>query len=186
MAIEIRPARSDDGVALREIERLAGDRFRSEGLDSVADDDPASIEVLAEYARAGRGWVAVDSSDLPIGYVIVDVVDGAAHIEQISVRPDRQGSGVGRSLIDRVRRWAKVAGRSSLTLTAFVDVPWNGPLYAHLGFAVMREAEIGPGLRAIQDDESERGLDPARRVCMRLDLPGPIAPVGRDTSSVDM
>jgi GNAT superfamily N-acetyltransferase len=170
VAIEIRPARSDDGTVLQEIERLAGERFRSVGLDRVADNDPPSIEVLGEYAMAGRGWVAVDSSDLPVGYVVVDVVDGAAHIEQISVRPDHQGIGVGRALIDRVCQWATETRRRSLTLTTFVDVPWNGPLYAHLGFTVMPETEIGPGLRAIREGEAAHGLDPVRRVCMRLDL----------------
>ena len=65
-----------------------------------------------------------------------------------------------------------------VTLTTFVDVPWNGPLYAHLGFTVMSEAEIGPELRSIQDGEAAHGLDPARRVCMRLDLSGPINSAG--------
>jgi GNAT superfamily N-acetyltransferase len=157
---------------LQEIERLAGERFRSVGLDSVADDEPDSIEVLGDYAIAGRGWVAVDGSDCPVGYAVVDVLDGGAHIEQISVRPDHQGVGVGSALIDRARGWAQETGRLAVTLTAFVDVPWNGPLYAHLGFDVIPEDEIGPELRAVRDAESAHGLDPARRVCMRLKLDG--------------
>jgi GNAT superfamily N-acetyltransferase len=168
--VPIRAARADDGPDLREIERLAGARFREVGLDAVADAEPAPVETLARYAADGRSWVAVDGSDRAVGYVVVDVVDGAAHIEQISVRPDRQGIGVGRALIDRVRVWASTSGKSAITLTTFARVPWNGPLYEHLGFASLGDAEIGPELQSLRVEETRHGLDPTLRVCMRLDL----------------
>jgi GNAT superfamily N-acetyltransferase len=166
----IRAARVDDGVVLREIERLAGEQFRQVGLDVVADDEPPSLDSLARYALADRAWVAVDGGGTPIGYVLVDVVDGYAHVEQISVRPDRQGIGVGRALMDQVRAWAVETNWPAITLTTFADVPWNRPLYEHLGFRVLSEAEIGPGLRTLREIEAAHGLDPATRVCMRLDL----------------
>jgi GNAT superfamily N-acetyltransferase len=165
--IRIRPSRRDDGPGLQEIERLAGVRFRDVGLPHIADAEPGSIDDLAEYADAGRSWVAVDDDEQPIGYVIVDEVDGNAHIEQISVRPDRQGTGVGRVLVDRVRTWAAENGRPAITLTTFSDVPWNRPLYEHLGFTVLAENEFGPELRAVRAHEATLGLDPALRVCMR-------------------
>ena len=170
MPVTIRVARADDGPDLRQIERLAGERFRDVGLGSVADAEPASVEVLADYAAEGRSWVAVDEPDHPVAYVIVDLVDGAAHIEQISVRPDRQGTGIARALIDHVRTWASATGKSAITLTTFATVPWNGPLYEHLGFVRIQEHELGPGLRAVRDAEARHGLDPALRVCMRLHI----------------
>ena len=103
-----------------------------------------------------------------VGYVLVDVVDDCAHIEQVSVRPDHQGEGVGRALLDRVRQWAMSTDRSGVTLTTFGDVPWNRPLYEHLGFRVLSDVEIGPELRAVRETEARHGLDPATRVCMRL------------------
>jgi GNAT superfamily N-acetyltransferase len=166
----LRPTRAEEGSMLREIERLAGARFRDVGLSHVADDEPASVDALACYAEAGRSWVAVDDMDVPIGYVLVDVVDGCAHIEQVSVRPDHQGSGVGRALVERVRTWAVDGGLSAITLTTFTAVPWNAPLYRHLGFRVLAEDEIGPELRDLRDEETAHGLDPATRVCMRLEL----------------
>jgi GNAT superfamily N-acetyltransferase len=169
VGIRIRPARPEDGAALQEIERQAGERFRDVGLSSVAEDAPASVDTLAEYAEAGRSWVAADPVE-PLGYVLVDDVDGNAHIEQVSVRPDQQGRGVGRALLDRVRAWAYATGRPALTLTTFTDVPWNAPLYRHLGFRDLAEDEIGPELRALRDDETTHGLDPTARVCMRVDL----------------
>lgn len=169
--ITVRAARSDDGVAMREIEWAAGERFREiPGLAFVADDEPWSVEELGAYADAGRAWVAVDDHDAPVGYLIVDIVDGEAHVEQISVLPDHQGAGVGRALLDRVRSWALESCHTALTLTTFTHVPWNRPLYEHLGFRVLREEEIGSELRQLRATEAEHGLDPAVRVCMRLDL----------------
>jgi GNAT superfamily N-acetyltransferase len=170
VTVAIHPAQPEDGEALRQIERLAGERFREVGLGAVADDEPPSLATLAAYAADQRAWVATDDAGAPIGYVLVDVVDGCAHVEQISVRPDHQGEGVGQALLGRVRAWAVETGCPALTLTTFADVPWNGPLYEHLGFRVLAEADIGPELRALRSAEAAHGLDPSTRVCMRLDL----------------
>jgi GNAT superfamily N-acetyltransferase len=85
----------------------------------------------------------------------------------VSVLPHAQGTGVGRALIARVEEWARDEGYAAVTLTTFVDVPWNGPLYAHLGYRVLADDELGPELRAVRDEETRHGLDPDRRVCMR-------------------
>jgi len=170
VSVIIRASRRSDSPSLRNIERVAGERFRSVGLAHVADDEPLSIQALDAYATAGRSWVAVDDRDQPTGYVLADIVDGNAHVEQLSVHPDRQGTGVGRALLARVRRWAAETNRPAITLTTFADVAWNRPLYEHLGFSVIDENEIGPGLDAIRVAEADHGLEPATRVCMRLDL----------------
>jgi GNAT superfamily N-acetyltransferase len=169
VAVVIRPPSTAELPALRTIERLAGERFRGVGLPEVADDEPPSLDVLTRYAEQGRCWVAFDGAAGPIGYVLVDAVDGNAHVEQVSVHPDHQGSGVGRALMERVFEWAGEVGMPAVTLTTFSDVPWNAPLYRHLGFRVVCDEELGPGLRAIRDQETAHGLDPARRVCMRRD-----------------
>ncbi|MGI8752326.1 MAG: GNAT family N-acetyltransferase [Acidimicrobiales bacterium] len=168
----IRPARVEQGTALQEIERLAGARFRDVGMDAVADAAPASLEALGRYARAGRAWVAADEGCSPVGYILVDVVDGNAHVEQVSVRPDKQGRGLGRALLDRVWVWAADRGKPAITLTTFTDVPWNRPLYERLGFSVLQETEIGPELSARRDAETGHGLDPTTRVCMRRAVDG--------------
>ncbi len=60
---------------------------------------------------------------------------------------------------------------NAITLTTFAAVPWNKPLYEHLGFVVLGVDPIGPELREVQAKETRQGLDPAQRVCMRLHLP---------------
>lgn len=165
--MKIRAGELRDRAALQVIELLAGERFRDVGYAAVADHDPFSREELAAYMDARRCWVAVDATDAPIGYVVVDVVDGNAHVEQVSVLPAAQGQGVGRSLMGRIDEWATVTDCPAVTLTAFTEVEWNAPLYRHLGFERLTESEIGPQLRVLRDVEAAHGLDPAMRVCMR-------------------
>ncbi|HZX53739.1 MAG TPA: GNAT family N-acetyltransferase, partial [Ilumatobacteraceae bacterium] len=103
------------------------------------------------------------------GYVVVDIVDGNAHIEQVSVHPSRQGEGIGRALLEHVRSWATASRHPGITRTTFRDVAWNRPLYEHLGYRVLSEDEIGPELRDLRAAEAADGLDPAVRVCMYID-----------------
>jgi GNAT superfamily N-acetyltransferase len=166
----VRPAVDGDLPMFRDIEYASGQRFREYGLDHVADHEPASIEELSHYAKDGRAWAAVDPADQPIGYILVDLVDGLGHIEQVSVRPDWQGRGVGRALVHRAESWAVSRGIRALTLTTFGHIPWNGPLYEHLGFRILSPDQISPGLQAVRDAETEHGLDPHLRVVMRMDL----------------
>ena len=165
----IRAPRLDELQELQAIERAAGALFVELGLDRVAADEPASVDELSEYVADGRAWAAyVDGA--PVGYALVDIVDGAAHLEQLSVRPDHGRRGLGAALLDHVRRWAGERGFEAVTLTTFTSVPWNAPYYERHGFRALTEDELTPGLRALRDTEAAHGLDPARRVCMRLDL----------------
>jgi GNAT superfamily N-acetyltransferase len=166
----IRHARPEESEQLRTIERASGQRFLDVGMAVVAAAEPVAAEDLATYAAADRAWVAVDDGDRPVGFVIVDIVDGCAHIEQISVQPDHQGRGLARFLLNEVERWAIGEGMTDMTLATFAEVPWNRPLYEHLGFTVLPEAQLSPGLRAIRANEAAQGLDPALRVCMRREV----------------
>src|SRR5215469_7650148 len=159
-ALVVRPAVGPDLPILREIEWASGQRFREYGLEHVADHEPASVDELSRYASEGRAWVAVGHADRPIGYILVDMIDGAGHIEQVSVAPDWQGQGVGRALIEQAEIWAVSRGASALTLTTFGHIPWNRPLYEHLGFRVLSPDQITPGLQELRDTETEHGLDP--------------------------
>jgi GNAT superfamily N-acetyltransferase len=166
----IRPARMDDLATLVGIEAAAGAAFRKLGMNAVADDDPGSVEDLEPYAETGRAFVAVDSEDRPVGYLLVDAVDGAAHIEQVSVHPDHARRRIGRALIERAASWARSRGLGALTLTTYLEVPWNGPYYERLGFSYLATEEETPGLRAVRKREQAGGLDAWPRACMRLPL----------------
>ena len=167
--VRIRHADTGDAAQLPVIE-AAGERFRTvPGLEFVADHDPAfAPDVLDPALAEGRVWVAEDKEEI-VGYVLALDLDGQPHLEQISVLPDWSGHGVGRALIDAVLGWARDAGAPSVTLATYRDVPWNAPLYAHLGWTVLEEAEVAADgrLLAVRAEEAEHGLDPDDRVFMR-------------------
>ncbi|MFR9770549.1 GNAT family N-acetyltransferase [Nocardia sp. SC052] len=165
----IRPATSRDLPVLQDIERAAGEPFARIGMTTVADDEPPSLATLRQFQQAGRAWVWTDD-DLPIGYLVAAVVDGNAHIEQVSVRPDHARRRIGKRLLDRAARWAAVAGLPAMTLTTFTEVPWNGPYYERLGFRYLSAWEETPGLVALRAAEQAHGLDRWPRACMRAEL----------------
>lgn len=163
----IRPARADDLPVLPEIERAAAEPFRTLGMQAVADGDLPTVAELAVYQQEGRAWVHTgDAGDLPVAYLLVAEVDGHAHIEQVSVHPDHARRGLGRELLGEAERWALARGLTTMSLTTFADVAWNGPYYARLGFTVVPDGEVTEGLRAIRAHEAARGLDRWPRVTM--------------------
>jgi GNAT superfamily N-acetyltransferase len=173
----IRPARAPDLPVLQEIERAAGSLFAPLGMRLVAEDDPPTIATLTEYQREGRAWVRTDQGDRPVAYLLADVVDGCAHLEQVSVHPDRARQRLGQELLEHLTTWARERRLAATTLTTYVDVPWNGPYYERLGFRFLGDEELTPGLRRIRRAEADRGLDRWPRAAMRREI-RPRAPSG--------
>jgi ribosomal protein S18 acetylase RimI-like enzyme len=170
----VRPMTAQDLVAVREVELSAGERFRSlddPRLSRCADDEPFDDAELLRYVRDGRAWVAVDGPALA-GFVVVDVLDGSAHVEEIAVATEFGRRGHGTALLEAVDRWAASAGLAALTLTTFRDVPWNGPWYRALGFCELDADEWTAGLRHRREVEDVHGLSAELRVVMRRELGG--------------
>lgn len=162
--LPIRVATMAELPLLLEIERASGEIFRDIGMPEIADDAPMPVEVLATH----HVWVAVE--DEPVAFAVAAVIDGCAHIEQLSVHPSHARRGIGCALLDQVARWAAAQEFAALTLTTFREAPWNGPYYERLGFRVLSADELTPGLVAAVAEETARGLDPGARVCMRREV----------------
>jgi GNAT superfamily N-acetyltransferase len=166
-AVTVRLAVRADIPAIQAIEIAAGRLFAEIGMHDVAEDGAHETAVLARYVAAGRAWIA-ETDGRVCGYALADVLDGAAHLEQVTVDPEWGRRGIGRRLIDAVVGWAKADGRSALTLLTFRDVAWNGPYYARLGFAELPDDRIGPELTALRRHEADLGLDVDARGAMVL------------------
>lgn len=162
----VRPARGGDLPVLRDVERAAGALFRGVGMDAIADD-ALSVAALATYQRDGRAWVVVDEGEVPVGYLLVDVVDGCAHVEQLTVDPAHGRRGLGQALLGTAEGWARDRDLAALTLTTFAEVPWNVSYYARLGFDVVDGADLTEGLRRLRDHEASTVLARWPRVVMR-------------------
>jgi GNAT superfamily N-acetyltransferase len=163
---EIALARPKDLPWLTAIELAAATLLTGHAPESVLAET-TSHEVLKAAQSHGQLWVAL-SDDLPVGFAHVEVFEPTvAHLEEIDVHPAHGRRGLGTRLVMAICAWAATAGCRSVTLTTFRDVPWNMPFYARLGFEVIPSGRLSPFLRSVIEDETRRGLDPARRVVMR-------------------
>jgi GNAT superfamily N-acetyltransferase len=161
----IRPADPADYPHLQDIEVRAGALFVEVGMPEIAAHPPPDLD---ELAAAEALLVALpDEGGLPFGYAWVELLDGAAYLEQLSVLPELGRQGVGTALIEAVVAWATERGDRTVTLTTFRDVPFNGPLYAKRGFVHVPEAEWTSAERSLIAQQAAMGMDPALRTVMR-------------------
>ncbi len=155
--VVVRPARPDELPELIEVEIAADRLFPLAGYGETPG--PATVEDLQQAA------CVLVSGDPAVGYARVEVLDGHAHLESLSVRPKYMRQGRGSALVTAAIVWAAEQGYDRMTLTTFADVPWNGPFYAQLGFVEL--AELSPGLAETRAAERDLGLDAmGRRIVM--------------------
>ena len=167
----IGPAREDALVGLPEIERAAGAIFAEEDLPARMREHVLSLAFFEAAAREGRLFVATEvARKIPVGFAVTTRVDGSSHLFELDVLPDHGRQGLGRALVETVVDRARGLGDASVTLTTFRHVGWNAPFYTKLGFEILNGDSMGPELAACLEAEARRGLDPAKRVAMRLAL----------------
>jgi GNAT superfamily N-acetyltransferase len=152
----VRAATSADLPGLPAIELSGEAMFARLGI--VFPPGPTTVE--AAMAHGAEMFV---SGDPPVAFAAVMDLDGHPHLQQISVRADRVGQGIGSLLLEDVVR----RSGPGLTLLTFRDVPWNGPWYLRRGFAELPGSEWGPQLRRHWQAEIDAGLhDLGPRVAM--------------------
>jgi N-acetylglutamate synthase-like GNAT family acetyltransferase len=165
----IRPTLEHDVQSLPDIERSAAQAFVGwPALAWLAEGDVMDCAEHRAFVKAGGSWVAEDPAGRIVGFACARLVGQALHLHEISVRQESQGQGVVRRLLQQVENAARCAGVRELTLTTFVDVPWNAPFYARFGFEVIDQGLLGERLRGILASEHVHGLQ--GRCAMRLCL----------------
>jgi GNAT superfamily N-acetyltransferase len=172
MNAAVRTMTRADIPAVQRVERAAGQRFR--GCDDprvarCADDPAFTAEELIPFIENGRAWTATEHGQV-VGFIVTDVVDGCAHIDEVAVAPMAGRHGHGTALVAAVQQWALRQGLPAVTLTTFRDVPWNGPWYSKLGFRELAEPEWTSALRALRETEHRNGLANELRIVMRKDV----------------
>lgn len=169
MSIVIRPVRASEITRLQEIERDAAARFRSVGLDAIADGEPNGEAFIRSLMKNGE-VLGAESGGALVGFVLVGRLDDALHIYEISVTPTHGGRGIGGALIDAVSERAHDRGVRALTLSTFADVPWNAPFYARRGFVAVADEDCMPAFFVLRVVERAAGLPLERRIFMRKEL----------------
>jgi hypothetical protein len=75
---------------------FAGERFEAADLPRELARKTTPHAVLASACEDGRLWVAL-ASERPVGFAFVGVVDGRAHLAEMSVHPTTSAAGSARS-----------------------------------------------------------------------------------------
>lgn len=162
-------AASVDELALLPAVEAAADRL----FDGIGRGPLPPAGSVADLVDAACVLVA---GTPPVGFARLEIVDGHAHLEQLSVDPARGRQGVGARLLAAACRWAVDQGHTAITLCTFADLSWNAPFYTRHGFTSVAEAELTPELRGLRARERELGLDslgPRTAMIKPLSLPSP-------------
>lgn len=156
----VRPAVPADLPLLRAIED-SGDALFTAWLGRPLGGDPTPTG----EQRAAAAYLLLVLGDPVVGFAHVDLVAGRPHLEQISVRAEHTGHGLGGVLLQEVCRVLASRGHADVTLLTFADVPWNAPFYARHGFVVVEP--VPERLAGHRATEVRLGLDDiGRRVAM--------------------
>lgn len=158
--MHIRSAQIADIPAIIAVERSAGTMFEGTHMAWAVGETSteARLRTLIE-----TGIVRVAEVDGGIaGYISGEPVDDDFHIEEVSVASAFQRRGIGRHLIDDIAGFAQSRGHHALTLTTDRTLAWNAPYYERLGFSIIADADLTPGLRIALLEKPE----PDRRCAM--------------------
>ncbi len=166
----VRLAVREDLGLLADVERASSRMFIPYGLEESFWGAVTSLEALEQARLRGMLWVAVDAGEQPVGFALVKLKDGGAHLDELGVHPAHGRRGLGTALVEAVCGWAREQGLPAVTLSTLRDVPFNAPFYERLGFVELPESEAGPDLRGVRRREQEAGFPMHRRVLMRRAL----------------
>jgi GNAT superfamily N-acetyltransferase len=153
LGYSIRSARIEELTLLAHIEQSAAIRFLDTPYSFLVDAKPLSLGFVQQRFQAGQVWVAVDRQDTVIGFAVTREVDDTLYLQEIDIEPKHGQKGLGYSLVNMVRSWAKLSGYGVMSLSTFRDIPWNAPFYSKLGFRILDESELTAGFQRIRLQE---------------------------------
>jgi GNAT superfamily N-acetyltransferase len=137
--VRIRPATDEDVPGLT---RLINAAFVVEQV--VFDGQRVDELGVRAYLSGGRFLVAEDSGGLA-GCVYIETRNDRSYLGLLSVRPARQGAGLGRQLVVAAEKFARASGSRAMDLRV---ISARGeqllPFYQRLGYEVVR-TEPFPG-----------------------------------------
>ncbi|SDP41026.1 N-acetylglutamate synthase, GNAT family [Klenkia soli] len=159
--MSVRRAEEADLPLLADVERAADQLFVPLGM---TDFPPP-----ATPAQRAQAWRVLVEGRPPRGFAVLELVDGAVHLEQLSVDPAHGRQGIGAGLLEATVEQAREHGADRVTLCTYADVAWNGPFYARHGFVEITDPT--PGLALLLAHEVDLGLDRyGRRAAMERRL----------------
>jgi GNAT superfamily N-acetyltransferase len=172
--LTIRTARADELPVLVSIDDDASTLYAEWGLAlALPPTHPFTVAERALWRSSleqGSVYLALDAAHQPLGFAALALLDGAAYLDQLSVRRTAMRRGVGRQLLQVAIDWARSQSQPALTLTTYNHLAFNSPFYERHGFQVLAPAEPTPGLVHHLEEQRRYLPLPEQRVAMRLSL----------------
>ena len=133
-ALRIRPAETRDLAAITACAEAAYAKYVArigrKPAPMVADFES---QIAAGEVHVAVAWEGVGDEEF-LGYVVCYPKDGLMHLGNVAVRPEAQGRGAGRALIDFVEDKARADGLPAVDLYTNAKMTENLALYPALGF----------------------------------------------------
>ncbi|CAI0702445.1 Predicted acetyltransferase [Serratia liquefaciens] len=171
MSLQIRLAQPQDIAQLIAVERSAAQLFHQQpAWRFIAEGPVMSAEQHADFIQRQNEWLAEGAAGEVAGFIAVVPQQQDWHIAELSVAANWQRQGIGRHLLVEVAALAALSGAQRLTLTTFIDVPWNAPYYRRLGFSPIAAERLSPSLRARLAEEVVQGFAAGSRCAMEFTL----------------
>lgn len=173
----LRLARPEDTSDILNISKSAETKFgqHDKAFAQLAEGEQTyAAKKIQETFEKGQIFLA-EHVDKPVGFLATFQKDTALYIAEISVSSDYNGKGIGSMLLKAVLQLAReraIENKESearVSLTTYVEIPWNGPFYLRRGFKVVEAETIGPEhVEKMRYDKEVRKLwqDGYTRCCM--------------------
>ena len=140
--LHLRPADSRDAAALVHLINAA---FRVEG--PFIEGDRIDAIGLSSYMAKGKFLLAEDAVGLA-GCVYVELRGNRGYLGLLGVDPARQGTGLGRKLMDAAENYFRSAGCLAVDLRVLSTRTPLPAFYRHLGYHETGTAPIAPEVPA--------------------------------------
>jgi N-acetylglutamate synthase-like GNAT family acetyltransferase len=133
--VTIRPADPDDAGALSELARRAYARY----VDRIGREPAPMTEDYLSLVSAGRVWVA-EQDDVLVGLLVLELKADHLLLDNVAVRPDCQGAGIGAQLLAFTDNFAREHDLAEVRLYTNEAMTENLAYYPRHGFVETHRA----------------------------------------------
>ncbi len=93
-----------------------------------------------KYSEWSQLFVCLNTQNLAIGFALLDIFDGNAHLEELDVDPEFHRQGAAKLLMSHIIEWARQKKLKYMTLRTFNTTRWSVNLYQKYGFEIIDDA----------------------------------------------
>ena len=102
-------------------------------IDPPSSAHQLTVERLREKAEHETGFAAFQDGRI-VGCVFVLERADDVYVGKLAVEPDRQGSGIGKQLMQAAETLARTRGKTALELQTRIELTANHAVFARMGF----------------------------------------------------